>query len=92
MRKDMTEGLAIIPVAEAVGTMLCHDITRIVPGECKGAAFRKGHVVTPEDIPELLKLGKERLYVWREQAGMVHENEAALRLARAAIGGVGGAA
>ncbi len=84
MRKDMTEGMITIPVTEAAGAMLCHDITRIVPGECKGPAFKKGHIVTAEDIPELLKLGKEHLYVWREQPGMVHENEAALRLARAA--------
>ncbi len=86
MRNDMTEAMAVIPVTEAVGAVLCHDITRIVPGETKGPAFRKGHVVTAEDIPELLKLGKERLYVWRQRPGILHENEAAARLARAAIG------
>ena len=38
-----------IPVEDAVGTVLCHDITRIVPGRCKEPAFRRGHVVRPED-------------------------------------------
>lgn len=78
-----------IKVEDAVGTVLCQDITRIVPGECKGVAFKKGHVVTVEDIPALLKLGKEHLYVWEVQAGFLHENEAGLRLARALAGSGG---
>ncbi|NLT19729.1 MAG: molybdopterin-binding protein [Syntrophomonadaceae bacterium] len=75
-----------IRVEDAVGTVLCHDITRIVPGEFKGPAFRKGHIITPEDIPELLKLGKEHIYVWELGAGMVHEDDAAIRLAKAIMG------
>ncbi|MCR5814163.1 MAG: molybdopterin-binding protein [Desulfovibrio sp.] len=66
-----------IPVQKAVGTVLCHDITRIVPGGEKGPAFRKGHVVRKEDIATLLKLGKENLYVFEDQPGFVHENDAA---------------
>ncbi len=84
--KPLPPGTTVIPTAEAVGTVLCHDITRIVPGECKGPAFKKGHIVTPDDIPALLALGKENLYVWTPQPGVVHENEAAARLARAACG------
>lgn len=75
-----------IRVEDAVGTVLCHDITKIVPGEFKGAAFEKGHVVTCEDIPELLKLGKDHLYVWKLDKGMVHEDDAAKRIARAVKG------
>lgn len=74
-----------IRVEEAVGTVLCHDITRIVPGVLQEAAFKKGHVVRPEDIPELLKLGKEHLYVWELAPGMLHEDDAAIRLAQASI-------
>lgn len=48
-----------IRVEEAVGKVLCHDITRIVPGEFKGPAFRKGHVIRPEDVNQLLELGKD---------------------------------
>ena len=59
--------MRVIAVEEAVGTVLCHDITRIVPGESKGPAFRKGHVVRPEDVSELLRLGKEHLYVAQTQ-------------------------
>ena len=75
-----------ISVHEAVGTMLCHDITRIVPGDDKGPAFRKGHTVTAEDIPVLLDIGKEHLYVFDPEEGYVHENDAARRIANAAIG------
>ncbi len=75
-----------IPVEEAVGTVLCHDITRIIPGETKGPAFRRGHIVTPRDIQALLDIGKANLYVFDPRDGYVHEDECALRLARAAAG------
>ena len=52
-----------VSVLEAEGMVLCHDITEIVPSKFKGRAFRKGHVVRREDIPRLLDLGKEHLYV-----------------------------
>lgn len=80
------KGMRTIPVQEAVGTVLCHDLTRIEPGRRKGPAFRKGHVVRPEDIPDLLRIGKENLYVFDLKQGFVHEDEAAGRLARAAAG------
>ena len=69
-----------IRVEDAVGQVLCHDMTQIIPGEFKGARFRKGHIVTAEDIPVLLSMGKERIYVWEMEEGMLHENEAAERL------------
>jgi len=75
-----------IPVEQAQGMVLCHDITRIVPGEGKGPAFRKGHVIAPEDIPTLLSLGKEHIYVWNLADGLVHEDDAAGRIARAIAG------
>ncbi len=67
-------------VEDAVGQVLCHDMTQIIPGEFKGARFRKGHIVTEEDIPVLLSMGKENLYVWEMKPGVLHENEAAERL------------
>ncbi len=69
-----------IRVEDAVGQVLCHDMTQIIPGEFKGARFRKGHIVTAEDIPVLLSMGKERIFVWEMEEGMLHENEAAERL------------
>ncbi len=66
-----------IRTEDAVGHVLCHDLTRIVPGEYKDAAFRKGHVVVAEDIPVLLSMGKRSLFVWEKQEGMLHEDEAA---------------
>ena len=55
-----------IRTQDAVGHVLCHDITVIVKDVKKGVAFKKGHIVREEDIPELLKLGKEHLYVWEK--------------------------
>lgn len=75
-----------IKTTEAVGHILCHDITRIVPGKFKGAAFKKGHVVREEDIPILLDMGKENLYVWERTKGMLHEDEAAEALKELCIG------
>ena len=66
-----------INTTDAVGHVLCHDITRIVKDVVKDAAFRKGHVVTEEDIPVLLSIGKDHLYVWEKDENMLHENEAA---------------
>ncbi|NLT96479.1 MAG: molybdopterin-binding protein [Clostridia bacterium] len=77
-----------VPVYEAVGMILCHDITEIVPGKVKGRAFKKGHIVRQEDIPKLLNLGKERLYVWEMNENVIHEDEAAIRIAKAVAGPV----
>ncbi|MEN6485677.1 MAG: molybdopterin-binding protein [Syntrophobacteraceae bacterium] len=75
-----------VPVREALGMVLCHDMTQIIPGEFKGPAFRKGHIVREEDLPRLLSMGKETLYVWELQDGRLHEDEAARRIARASAG------
>lgn len=75
-----------IPVQEAVGKVLIHDITCIVPGEFKGRAFKKGHVIGEEDVSKLLNLGKENIYVSDLKEGSVHENDAARRIAGAAAG------
>lgn len=75
-----------IPVEQSVGTVLCHDITRIVVGQSKGPAFRRGHVVTDQDIPALLDIGKASLYVYDPEDGYIHEDDAAFRLAAAATG------
>lgn len=72
--------MKLIPTQEAVGHVLCHDMTQIIPGKYKDARFRKGHVVREEDVPVLLSMGKEHLYVWELVPGMVHENDAAERL------------
>lgn len=66
-----------IKTEDAVGQVLCHDITQIIPGEKKGPVFKKGHIVQKEDIPVLLSVGKEHLYVWEKREGFLHEDEAA---------------
>lgn len=66
-----------IKVEDAIGQVLCHDVTQIVRGVVKDARFRKGHIITAADIPELLKLGKEKIFVWENDATKLHENDAA---------------
>lgn len=77
-----------IPVRDAVGSVLCHDITQIIPGIVKDVAFKKGHIILEEDIPLLLSIGKENLYVWEKKEDYLHENDAAER-SRVLTAGVG---
>ncbi len=72
--------MKLMKAEEAVGQMLCHDITQIIPGVKKGPVFRKGHVVREEDIPVLLSVGKEHVYIWENDENMLHENDAAMML------------
>lgn len=74
-----------INVENAVGMVMGHDVTQIIPGVKKEPLFRKGHIVTEKDIPLLLSIGKEHLYIYEAKRGIIHENEAAIRLAKAAI-------
>lgn len=69
--------MKLIDTKNAVGTVLAHDITQIIKGVTKDAVFRKGHIVREEDIPVLLSVGKDHLYVWENEEGMLHENDAA---------------
>lgn len=69
--------MKLMKTEEAVGQILCHDVTQIIPGEKKGPAFRKGHVIAAEDIPLLLSLGKDHVYIWENDENMLHENDAA---------------
>ncbi len=71
----------VIKTEDAIGMILGHDITEIIPGEFKGAAFKKGHIITENDIERLLRIGKEHIYVFELKEDELHENEAAIRLA-----------
>ena len=75
--------MKLIKTQDAVGHVICHDITRIIKDQEKGVAFKKGHVVREEDIPVLLAIGKEHLYVWEKDESLLHEDEAAQILAAA---------
>lgn len=78
--------MKMIKVQDAVGTILSHDVTQIIPGEFKGRAFKKGHVIREEDIERLLSIGKDHVYVWEQEEGKLHENDAAIRISNLAIG------
>lgn len=70
-----------VKVQDAIGMTLCHDITAMVDG-FKGAAFKRGHVITQEDIPKLLDIGKQHVFIWEENASEIHEEDAARRLSQ----------
>ena len=74
--------MKLLKTEDAVGQVLCHDITQIIRGVTKDAVFRKGHIITPEDIPVLLSVGKDHIYVWENNENMLHENDAAEILRR----------
>jgi molybdenum cofactor synthesis domain-containing protein len=75
-----------VKVEDAVGMILPHDLTQILPGEFKGRLFRKGHQIEQADIPALLSIGKEHIYVMELESGFLHEDEAAQRMAQAIRG------
>lgn len=69
--------MKLMKTEDAVGQVLCHDITQIIKGVTKDAVFRKGHVIRKEDIPVLLSVGKDHIYIWENNENMLHENDAA---------------
>lgn len=85
-KSTVRTGSTVVPVNEAVGMVLSHDITEIRPGEFKGRAFKKGHIVREEDIGHLQRLGKEHLYTLKIQEDEMHENDAAYAMASALAG------
>jgi hypothetical protein len=76
----------LVKLDDAVGLVLAHDVTEVIPGQSKGAAFKKGHVVGPEDLARLARMGKQHLYVLSIAPGQMHENEAAELMSRALAG------
>jgi len=84
--ENKRSGTKTIPVHESIGTILAHDITEIRPGEFKGPAFKKGHIVRQEDICHLQRLGKDHLYVLNLAEDEVHEDDAALAFGNALMG------
>lgn len=75
-----------VSVYDAIGLRLAHDLTRIVPGQFKGRLFKKGHLIKEEDIPSLLDIGKEHIYIMELGELDLHEDDAAIRMAKALAG------
>jgi hypothetical protein len=69
--------MKMIKTTNAVGCILCHDITQIIKGVTKDVVFKKGHIIKDEDIPVLFSVGKDNIYIWENCESMLHENEAA---------------
>ncbi|MGL5257747.1 MAG: molybdopterin-binding protein [Proteocatella sp.] len=77
--------MKVIDVSQALGMVLGQDLTRIVPGEFKGVAFKKGHIIKAEDVPLLRSMGKNNIYVMEIKPGYLHENDAAVQLAHLVV-------
>lgn len=75
-----------VSVDEAIGKVLVHDMTQIIPGVFKGSRFKKGHIITKDDVDVLLSMGKRNIYVVDKEETDIHEDEAATRIAEAAAG------
>lgn len=75
-----------VRVEDSIGMVLGHDMTKIIPGDFKGAAFKKGHIITEADIGILKSMGKDHIFLLELNESQIHENEAAVRLANAAAG------
>jgi hypothetical protein len=69
--------MKLMKTQDAVGQTICHDLTQIIKGVTKGALFQKGHVISEEDVPVLLSLGKTHIYLWEDDESLLHENDAA---------------
>lgn len=78
--------MKMIKVEDAVGCILSHDVTQIIPGKFKGRVFKKGHIIKAEDIQKFLEIGKEHIYVWEPKEGELHENDAAIRISDLVVG------
>jgi molybdenum cofactor synthesis domain-containing protein len=78
--------MKLMKTQDAVGQVLCHDITQIIKGVTKGPVFKKGHIITAEDVPVLLSVGKDNIYIWENNEKMLHENEAAAILRDICLG------
>ena len=74
-----------IKVEDAVGHELCHDITGIANGK-KGVMFHRGQVIQPDDVPRLMDIGKNHVFIWEPDAGEVHEDDASIAAAKAVCG------
>jgi len=75
-----------ISIYDAIGTVLAHDVTQILPGESKSARFKRGHVIREEDIPVLESCGKYNLYILDLDDRTIHEDDAAIRICEMAVG------
>lgn len=86
MMSNIDSMLREVRVEDAIGMVLAHDLTQIIPGKFKGRLFKKGHIITENDIPSLLNIGKEHIYILDLQEGFLHEDDAALRMAHVIAG------
>lgn len=82
--------IQVVKIEDAIGYPLAHDITEVRPGEFKGPAFHRGHVLSCRDLDHLRRLGKDHLYIIKPEIDEMHEDDAAVAIATALCGqGVG---
>ena len=78
--------MKIIPIEEAVGKQLSHELTGIIPGQNENVTYMRGYVVKKEDVEILKNMGKYHVKVIEENSNLIHENDAAKLLGDKAAG------
>ncbi len=77
---DVTSLLTSVPIKEAEGEKIAHDMTIIVPGNFKGPAFKRGQTIIAGDVCRLQQMGRMNLYLEKHplsEEEWVHEDRAA---------------
>ena len=75
-----------IPLAEAEGAILAHSLRLEAPGGGKGPVFKKGRVLSADDVATIAAAGHAEVIAAKLDATDVHEDAAARRLAEACAG------
>jgi molybdenum cofactor synthesis domain-containing protein len=75
-----------VKIEEALGKHLLHDMTGIMADGFKGVVFKRGHLVSEEDLETLRKIGKDHVYVGELDSNQVHEEDAIKQVAPLLIG------
>lgn len=75
-----------IPVGEAAGAILAHSLRLGTPDGGKGPVFKKGRVLSAEDVEAIAAAGLAEVVAAKLDPSDVHEDAAARRLAEACAG------
>jgi formylmethanofuran dehydrogenase subunit E len=88
-QEDKGPTLKTVPVEQVAGEKALHDMTQIIPGKKKGAAFKRDQEFSAGDICRLQTMGRQNVYVLDgdfAQSEWIHEDKAALAFAKAMSG------
>lgn len=83
----LSPAVSVVSVEESVGKTVLHDMTEIIPGVAKDAAFTAGQAIGAGDVCRLQQMGRFSVAVAEgAPSGFVHENDGAETFARRMAG------